>query len=425
MTDILNRHTAKGISCYFFVIYVIFYLTGSNSALHNYIQIGLFALWNLIAIIEDSNSYSKALTNKATRYLGMFLLYYFFTSMLIGTLFYTMTYIGVYLMLYTCHMQYIYYKSRRRTKEVRFIIISSLFAWFVISISAITFYTANPSAARLLAADFTAFENLYIGGGYAIAFGSALLVVYLVSVLFEKSLKSGWKYLTILFVCVLFLLIFKTESTTTLISSVVGSIFSIYISIRHKKSRRAKFLLYLTIIAVFIFFVTGGFEQIASYMIDSTDNSSDDLYARRFNRIGMKLLSFGSDSPIHEENYVDDRWGLVVESFNTFLEHPIFGVGYKIGNVFSKLQESGVGTHSEICDMLAQFGLVGSWFFFKYVKEGLKVTSHHVTNKAYYITLTIMAIMNPFHYFHGLFVLFFLIPMINIYLISNTRHEQK
>ena len=41
--------------------YVLFYLTGSNSGMHNVIQIGLFALWNVTAFAGHIISLQVAL----------------------------------------------------------------------------------------------------------------------------------------------------------------------------------------------------------------------------------------------------------------------------------------------------------------------------------------------------------------------------
>ena len=82
----LNRNKSIGISCMVFMAYVLFYMTGSNSGIHNYIQIVLFALWNVTAFAEDPKSYSYAISNRLTRYLLLFLIYYFFTGAFTGNL---------------------------------------------------------------------------------------------------------------------------------------------------------------------------------------------------------------------------------------------------------------------------------------------------------------------------------------------------
>lgn len=421
---LLDRHKAIGLSCYIYLAYALFYMTGSNNATHNYVQFGLFGLWNLVAMMEDAKSYSYAICNKATTFLCLFLLYYLVTSIFVAELFYTFTYILVFLMLYSFHVQSMYYIRRARMREVNFILKGSFLGWFVIALSAIAFYIANPSAARTLAADFTAFENLYIGGGYSIAFGSSLLFVYLFTIFLKNQIPPKRRKMTIVFMCVLYFLVLKTESTTTLIATTVGAAVSLFITARNSKNKTVRNLLYVAIIFIIIFVLSGGVEYIASMVTSSTDVGSEDLYSRRFNRIAEKVLSFGGSSSSNESNYVDERWGLVVLSFNTFLENPIFGMGYKVGNVFSELSKNGVGTHSEIADLLAQMGLVGALLFFVYIKNSISNLSRKETSKGYIVALLIMALMNPFRHFHGFYVLFFIIPLINvvIYNMENNGH---
>ena len=40
----IEKNKSIGISCMVFMAYVLFYLTGSNSGMHNVIQIGLFQI---------------------------------------------------------------------------------------------------------------------------------------------------------------------------------------------------------------------------------------------------------------------------------------------------------------------------------------------------------------------------------------------
>lgn len=415
--NVIYRNKSIGISCIIYMAYALFYMTGSNSELHNYIQFALFGLWNLFAFKEDPKSFRLAITSKPTIYLFLFLIYYFVTSIIEGELIYTLTYVGVYLMIYTCHVQFIYYYQRSRYKEIKFIVLTSLIGWSLIAIFAIAFYTINPAAARTLAADFTAYENLYIGGGYAIAFGSAIIFTYLTTLLF-KRLGIINKILIAFVVFLLFYLIVKTESTTTLIASIIGAIVGLLYEIRTNISKGLKVVIYIASIAILVFLLNGGLVRVIYQISDST---TDELYARRFDRIGEKLLSFESGSS--NENYVDERWGLVTESFNTFLENPLFGVGYKVGNKFSALEAIGVGTHSEMFDILAQFGLIGGFLFYAFFISSLKRVNKRIKNKSFLITLFIMALMNPFHYFHGFYALFVMMPFIDILMSTKLKEN--
>lgn len=401
--------------------YVLFYMTGSNSGIHNVIQIGLFALWNVTAFAEDSKSYLYAIQNKPTYLLLLFLAYYFFTGGIEGDVTYLLSYIGVYLMLFSGHVQFLYYYRRNRLKEIKFIVYFSLIGWMIISIMALSFYSRFPDAARTLAADTEAFGDLYIGGGYAIAFGSAILFSFLFSLLFRRSLNFKKTILVtlIVIVIILFILVVKTESTITLIAAVMGTLVGIFIEIRNRLSSDAKVLFYLFSVGLIVLLLNG---VLTSVFFQLSDLASEDVYAKRFHRIGEKFDAFERGS--NSENYVDERWGDVADSFNTFLDYPIFGVGYMAGNEFSKLNKYSVhakfnvGAHSEITDSLAQYGIVGCSFLFGFFMQSLKRTNRGIKNKCYLVALFIMALMNPFKYFHGFYALFVLIPCINLLLIN-------
>ena len=406
-----------------FMAYVLFYLTGSNSGMHNYIQIGLFALWNVTAFAEDPKSYSYAISNRLTRYLLLFLIYYFFTGAFTGNLTYLLTYIGVYSMIYSGPVQFLYYYRRNRLKEIKCIVYLSIIGWMIISGLAISFYSRIPDAARTLVADSDAFGELYIGGGYAIAFGSAILFSFLFSLLFKGVLNNKSVKLVALIVIILFILVVKTESTTTLIAAVMGALVGIFYEIRNRLSSGAKVLFYLFSVGLIVLLLNG---VLTSLFFQLSDSVSEEVYAKRFHRIGEKFDAFETGS--NSENYVDERWGDVAQSFNTFLDHPVFGVGYMAGHEFSKLNiyskdsEFKVGAHSEICDSLAKYGVIGCFFFFGYFILSFKRTNRGIKNKSHLVTLFIMALMNPFQYFHGFYVLFVLIPFMNLLLIKS-NHE--
>lgn len=422
--DYLNTK-GIGLSCVIYVLYCLFYISGSNSQLHNYIQIGLFIVWILVAFLEDNISFSKAVFNKTTAFLFLYLLYYFITSYK-ADVYYTLTYEAVFLMIYSCYIPFLYYWNRARLYEIKTIVIICLLGWSFFSIAALVFYSIFPSAARTLAADFNAFDNLYIGGGYAIAFGSALLFVLLFSIVCGGYLKKDKKCLIItsLFLVLIFYLIIKTESTTTLIACVAGALWSAISIWHHSKKLIMKFLFIIFVSIISIFIISGGINYLGTELTEATDNgASDNVLLRRFNRIGEKLMFAGDGGGA--DNYVDERWGLVVESWDTFTENLIFGIGYTVGNVFSQLESHGVGTHSEICDILAQHGLVGFLLFFLFFRSAYRLKPFRLANNSVLITIIIMAIFNPFRFYHCFFVLFTLVPMIEILLVYKRNKVRK
>ena len=409
-----------GISAILYLIYASYYISGYSSQLHNYILIALFAIWTFIAIVEDKNSFNKAINNKTVIWVILFLCYYFFTSLLYGDLINTMEYIAKYILLFACVLQFKYFKARNNPRELKFIVVCTLAVWAFFAIKAIAFYIAVPSAARTLASDFYAFDNIAIGGGYAIAFGSAILCVYLFERFINRNItKKSLKSIFFVLVIVLFYLLIKTESTLTLISCAVGMISSIIRKMwRNDESRNNfnKLVMTILLVSVSLLFLLN-IQEIGEWIIEITQDSTDNVIIRRFNRVGQKMAYSGTGATY--ENYIDERFGYIAQSWETFWKNPIIGVGFKSGNIFSSLKKNGLGMPSAICDLLAQHGILGSIPFIIFFVKALKKECWVYYN-TYIVTMLFMVVVNPFEYFHAYTAMFTLIPMIDM-LINRSK----
>lgn len=410
-----------GVSAILYLVYATYYISGYSSQLHNYVLVALFSAWTIIAIVEDINAFNKAFNNKMVVWAILFLFYYFFTSFMYGEIINTMEYIAKYIMLFACVFQFKYYKARNNSRELKFIVICILVVWAFFAVKAIAFYIAVPSAARTLASDFYAFDNIAIGGGYAIAFGSAILCVYLFERFINRNIfKRSWKLIFFVLVIVLFYLLIKTESTLTLISCTVGIVLSEIRKIWRNDGARndlQKIIITILLVSGSIVFLLN-IQEIGEWIIEITKDGVDNTIIRRLNRLGEKMAYSATGSTY--ENYVDERFGYVIQSWNTFLENPIIGVGFKSGNIFSNLEHNGLGMHSAICDLLAQHGVLGSIPLIMFFVRGLKKECWVYYN-TYTVTMLFMIVVNPFEYFHAYMAVFTLIPMIDILLDrSNT-----
>lgn len=412
--NVANARQGIGFSVILYLIYATYYISGYSSRNHNYVIIGLFAIWIFMALIEDIKSFDMALKNKTVIWCVLFVFYYFFTSLAYGDIVNTMEYIARYIMLFACVFQYKYYTARNRVGELKLVAVSTLIVWVFFAIKAIAFYISVPSAARILASDFYAFDNVAIGGGYAIAFGSAILCVFLFEQLINKRVfKNSLKLLFFAYVIVLFYLLIKTESTLTLIACSVGMIISVTKKMwRHDGKNNNLKILFLTILYISIFIaVLVNFQEIGEWIVEVTKGGVDNVITRRFNRIGEKMAY--SATGLTRSNYVDERWGYVVQSWNTFCNNPIIGIGLKSGNIFSNLQSNGFGAHSAVFDLLAQHGILGSIPFIMFFITGLRKECK-VRYNSYIATLLFMAVVNPLEYFHVYVAIFTLIPIIDI-----------
>ena len=406
-----------GASAFVFSLYCIYYISGYSSAMHNFVIVALFLLWNIVAIIEDSRAYLYAFNTKSVAWLILFLGYYFITSIIEGDIVYTLEYVIIYACLYGTAFQSKYYLYRNNTRELRMLVNVLVLAFVAFSLAAIIFYMLYPSAARTLAADYYAFDNIAIGGGYSIAFGASILAIFLFELLLRKRSYDRRLFLRFLVLFVLFeFLLIKTESTTTLIASLVGIISApLVLAYRSNNVKGGKIIVTaLLMIALLIFVIN--MNEIGRSIVQLTMNSTDNVMLRRFNRIGLKLQYQGVMTGY--TNYVDERFSTITSSWNTFLKHPILGVGYKCGNIYSLLPQYGVGTHSELFDTLAQHGIIGSAFWLMFIYRSIRGQLRHGNSKAWIYPFIIMLIFNPFRSFHGFVVIFFIIPVME-YLLYN------
>lgn len=422
-----NEQIAKnkiGLSAIIFIIYSLYYISGYSGPMHNYIIVALFLIWNFIAAIEDIRTYNYDVGSKVFLWLFLFLLYYFFSSFIIADLVYTLEYVIIYFCLYGTAIQYRYYYFRNSQKEIRTIIYMLIMGFVIFSLSAISFYTINPSAARILAADYYAFDNIAIGGGYSIAFGASILSVYFFEMILRRKNLERKYFWAFVFLFVLFeILLIKTESTTTLIANIFGILMGIIVKMYNSgKGRIENKILISAVIIITFLVVVLNINEIGKLIVDITANGTDNVLIRRFNRIGQKMQYQGVDAGY--TNYVDERFGTISKSWNTFLQNPVFGVGYKCGNIFSRLEEFGVGTHSEFVDVLAQYGIVGFFFWIMFISSAIKYQNNSFKCNGWKATLLIMLIFNPFRSFHGYVAAFFLIPIM-VYMIEGEFNASK
>lgn len=415
-----------------YLIYIVYYISGYNGAGHNYIKAGMFMLWNVAAFWEDSGAYQRALFCIPNIFIGGFILFHFFSSTIVGSIMYTLEYTMTYLMIYGCFTQFLYYKNRNNNKEMSMIVGTALVAFVFFAIRAIGFYIQNPSAARTLASNYYVFDTIAVGGGYRIAFGSAILLVGIFEMVLNGRLGTTTlsKIVWLLAVALLVFLLVKTESTITLIAAVTGLAIAAVNKFAYGKEGESRglntrkmigtMLIMLLLLIIFL-----NINNIGEAIINFFGDDMDNVLNRRFYRIGEKLYYFGREGDVH--NYVDSRLDTVKSSWNTFLQYPLLGVGYKCGNILQPLSEYGVGTHSTVFDALAQHGIIGASMFFAFLYTVIKKAHSTVRSIGCLGTLLIMMVLNPFSYFHGYFVAFALLPMLghlcNNYGLNNKMEE--
>lgn len=113
--------------------------------------------------------------------------------------------------------------------------------------------------------------------------------------------------------------------------------------------------------------------------------------------VRLKALVKGDTSSVYLA-----RWGLAMLSISTFLEHPLFGIGYvKADFALVDYASTGIGHHSELIDHLGRYGMIGIVFyllifcnFYRYVKRLYGEKQDKVSVGMIYVAFMLYSVLN-------------------------------
>ena len=339
--------------------------------------------------------------NKSVKCFIIFIAYYLLTSLIHLDVAYCATYTSYYIMSFSgiFFAQSLIESGKR--EEIKKWLAIALILWFAIAIQSIRFYINDPGAARRIAVNREDYANS-IFGGYQLAFGCAILLVYLLY--YFKSLNLKGKIALFAAEAILFANIYLTESSLTTFATVLGIIgFAFFHKTTGDKSIRASnilpFILF-TIISCTLYYLI----QIYSYDISIyLEENKDLVISRRLTEIINR--TYYDEASDHYSVRVDT----LTYSMKMFFTSPLIGHGYKYGYVFYKGTEYGIGNHSGFLDALAVYGLMGAiplfGVYFYAMKEYLS------RNIPLIVTFSILVIFNPFLSFQSNLPVFYLIPL--------------
>lgn len=283
-------------------------------------------------------------------------------------------------------------------------------AWFTLVIYSIYVFSFADMGGRSYAQEN---RGVAIGGGYPVAYGSALLMSVLLALTRARKVSAKLTPWVITAVIVSGIHVVATQSFITIMSALLGSIIALLISnpnVKNKKKRMVVSFIILAIVAIVLLVYK---KEIGLLLIGFSDFFENDIIKQRIEESGLYLYTG------EETNHVGDRSATLEASWKTFTEYPIFGVSYKVGNYFKGLQEYGVGAHSEILDTFAKFGIIGSIPFFAIFINFMKKIKFLYGSEISFpllCTLLMLVAFNPFVSIQSLFMLFLYIPLILKYL---------
>lgn len=290
-----------------------------------------------------------------------------------------------------------------------------LTVWIGLVVYSVIYYIQHPGIARDAIVYQSQFDNLFIGGGYYLAYGSVVLAVFVFGIL-KKGLISSprIKFGSVVFILLSSLHVVLTNSTLTMIWLLVG--FGLVVLFDTKTNddnhNKKKWIVIISAIALIsIFLITR--KYIGSILMDFGDYSSTSLYKKRMYELGTVIKG-----DVYTRHTLD-RLSRPLMSFELFKESPLIGIGYRFGYVFTRMQEYGMGNHSEIVDSLAKYGLLGFLLlvgtYYNFIKSiQRKLFPKESSN--WWITMLAMMAFNPFVSMPSLIAVFLIIPLISMVL---------
>ena len=177
----------------------------------------------------SSQPFLSVLREKKVFCLLVFLLFFMVTALYSAGLYNTAKYIGSFLITFIPMIILSYYLKLNYLKFFKIIVFITMGSWAFFSIKALQFYSEYERVARRLAAHkLDIGYDFAIGGGYAFAYGSAILAVLLFDLLINNSLNNKKiKLLSGIGIILLVSVVIKTLSTTTIIIMFLGLVSSI------------------------------------------------------------------------------------------------------------------------------------------------------------------------------------------------------
>jgi hypothetical protein len=402
------------------IIFICYSLSGVNSNNYMYISFFMLCTWILVVFLTDNSSFIGVLNKKKIIAFWFYITFFILTSIFSSTILDTFKNIAAAVILFSPMFILSYYLETKQIDNLYKIVIFTGFFWFFIAIRALQFYKLYPNAARVMASRPEVYGKIAIGGGYGLAYGSVIITVYLFDLLINGVIKkSYYKFLFLITITTLSFLVIQSRSTITILCLFIGLIISFVLKIIKVLLPRQtiKSIIFLRrIISLFIFFIfiliiLIFYKKIGIFIIEKTLNS-ENIILNRIRQIGIALVY--NNNGFNDTDDLFTRFNLLLKSYDTFLDNPIIGSGYKYGYAF-ELSGEYIGNHSEWLDVFGRMGLLGGIPFiliFYYSVKIERIQMNKYIPATYVVVLFLLGLFNPFITFQSLFALFFLIPAI-------------
>ena len=189
--------------------------------------------------------------------------------------------------------------------------------------------------------------------------------------------------------------VIKAQFMTAIVVMVSGVLFAFF----HK--RKGSIIVIPVAALLFVFL----FVAFSDTLIQITDENDMTAVSQRLEEI--QHITARNAEEAQDFSYRQD---LTRTSFETFLEHPLFGVHYKYESI-NEAKLLSIGNHAEWVDSLAKYGLFGILLIYFIIKVILKQKRLIDTN-IHYLLFIVLVFFNPIFSFYMVFTVFAYLPLL-------------
>jgi|SRR5690625_1988245 len=408
-TSLYNLFKIINIIC--ITVYFIWYITPVFRAyfygtFFNAIIIGLIGVWLLTAILLNPkwifqwNLHLIIVTIQIIGFIIMALL-----GIGGGALAYMKIGVSFWFTLYVYH----FYASLGWRMVIGRIGTLVLISLFITGITTLIGLISIPSAARMLTSSSTLVEDNFMLnskniGGFDFVYGLIIFIPTLISFMIFRRTRGKINLLKLSFLLLIILIFYitlKSSFTIALISLILGIVLGLISKMKPRS-------IILVIILSCVVYQLLPNETLGGYLNKVAYNLENPYVSERLHDIGNNLKGVQSTS-----SHLSNRTILYDMSFNTFIDHPITGVGpyYYVSGV-------GVGYHSQILDDLARYGVFGLSFyllffytFYKYINKQWKKLDFNGNLFVSLLIFLFVSFLNPTFSSQTIsIIVFFLLP---------------
>lgn len=373
-----------------FIIYSIFQcLSYINIGIIEHVVFGLF----LVSVLFSN--YSNIFVQKKYTFFGIFLFYYFFTSIIGANISIAFNRSIVMMELFSPILMFDIARKDKHFSMIPVIVLLGILIADVIGANAII-ATVSEVGLRHTTSEANDEHDTIFKNVFSIIYVSSILVpfcLFLVKIYWSQKKKI---------ICVgiaaiaLFLGIFVMKALfMTAVLIMIGGVYMYVMS-----NQNHLFVKTTVLVLLILFGFLALFEPLLS-IVGELENSI--FYTQKLTEIYHSI-----SGNLNEAEDASSRSDLVQSSFRTFIEFPL-GCNYAIYDI-SDSKRLGVGGHSEWLDFLALYGIFSLllfYFLWTAIKEQFFITKERIT----LILFCIIGFVNPvLFYMTNLFV-FYLIPI--------------